>query len=357
MVKSDRWERNITKALEGGKEMKRIIILIVTVLGLMIAIGAGVIVYRYENQAPNNPAYASGNLAGNLYNGGYFCEYNGEVYYSNTSDHNYLYRIQADKTIVKEKEASVFCLNIYDGYLYYSKDSFKSGTHSYLSSNPYGIYQVNLKTKKKKCLTNSMAPFITLCGNTVLYQEYTDTSLYFSRSEVGEKNATRILEGGYVPACSEGGYLYYAELSENHNIYRYNPLNSRTELVYKGNCTQPICIGTTLYFIDLDDGYSLKRVNLSGGEPQVITSEHCINYNTDGVTVFVEIENSPSGAFGLYRCNIDGTDMVQITEQACKYINMTNEYTYFTFFMDDSVWYRVPTRGNTAATLFDVVLE
>lgn len=337
--------------------MRRTITLIVTVLVLIIAVGAGVIAYRSANQMPDNPAFASGNLAGNLYNGGYFCEYNGEVYYSNASDRYYLYRIKADQSIVKEKEASVFSLNIYDGYLYYSKNSIKAGNHSYLSSHPYGIYQVNLKTRKRKCLTNSLAPYAALCGNTVLFQEYTDTSLYFSRAEVGKKDETRILDGGYITACAEGGYLYYAEVNGNHNIYRYNPLNSRTELVYSGNCSQPICIGNTLYFIDLEDGYSLKRVNLSGGEAQIITSEHCINYNTDGVTVFMEIENSPSGVFGLYRCDVDGTNMVQISAQACKNINMTSEYTYFTYFMDDSAWYRVPTRGNTAVTLFDVVLE
>ena len=129
--------RNTTKAWEDGKEMKRTITLIVTVLCLIIAVGAGVIIHRFVNQVPNNPANASGNLAGNLYNGGYFCEYNGEVYYSNASDRNYLSHIKEDQIIVKEKEASVFSLNIYDGYLYYSKNSIKAGTHSYLSSNPY----------------------------------------------------------------------------------------------------------------------------------------------------------------------------------------------------------------------------
>lgn len=335
--------------------MKRNVIIIAAVLVLMAA-AIGVGIYSSGDHTPANPADASGNLAGNLYNGGYFCEYNGEVYYSNLSDNYHLYRIKADKSVVKEEISAVFSLNIYNGYLYYSKNSTKAGNQNFLNGMPYGIYRVNLKSGKTKCLTTSLAPYITLCGNTILFQEYTKTSLYFSRVQTNKKGGvTRISDVGYLTACAEDGYLYYAEQKGNHNIYRYHPESGITEPVYSGNCYQPICIGDTLYFIDAEDGYSLKRIRLSEGEAQIITSEHCINYNTDGVTVYFEVENSPSGAFGLYRCDADGADLVQISNQACKYINMTSDYTYFTFFTDDSAWYRVPTRGDVTVELFEEI--
>lgn len=316
------------------------------------------VMYLTAERFPENPAEASGNLAGNLYNGGYFCEYQGEVYYSNLSDDYHLYRIKADKSVVKENFTAVFSLNIYNGYLYYSKNSTKAESHGYLSGKPYGIYRINLKSKDAKCLTTSLCPYITLCGNTIVLQEYTSKSLYLSSLQTDKKGGiTRILDGGYVVACSDGGYVYYAEQNGNHNVYRYNPEDKRSSLAYTGNCFQPICMGNILYFIDIGDNYKLKRAILSTGETQVISSEHCINYNTDGNVVYFEVENSPSGAFGLYRCETDGSNLVQISDQACKDINITSDYTYFTYFLDDSVWWRLPTSGEVQIESFDIVYE
>jgi len=337
--------------------MKRNILIVLAVVLLMtafICIG----VYHSIERIPQNPEEASGNLAGNLYNGGYFCEYKGEVYYSNLSDHYSLYRIKADQSVVKENLTAVFSLNIYNGYLYYSKNSNKAGNKGFLSGRPYGIYRVELKSGDTRSLTTSLCPYIALCGNTILYQEYTDTSLYFSRVRTDKKGGTtRMSDVGYPVACAEGGYLYYAEQKENHFIYRYHPGSDTTELIYEGNCMQPICIGETLYFIDVGDGYQLKKKTLFSEEVQVVSSEHCINYNTNGEVIYFEVENSPSGAFGLYRCDVNGEKVEQISDQACKYINITSDYTYFTYFMDDTTWYRVPTQGEGKVEAFEKINE
>lgn len=317
----------------------------------------GVTMYLSTERIPENPVSASGNLAGNLYNGGYFCEYDGEVFYSNASDEYHLYRIKKDGSVVKENYTAVFSINAYNGYLYYSKNSTKAGNHAYLSGRPYGIYRINLKKGNVKCLSTALCPYITLCGNNIVLQEYTNTSLYFSKIQIDKKGGmNRISDIGYTVACSDGGYVYYAEQNKNHNIYRYDPVSGRSSLVYEGNCYQPICMGDVLYFIDIGDGYKLKRVFLSTGEVQLISSEHCINYNTNGNVVYFEVENSPSGAFGLYRCNIDGSDLVQISNQACKDINITSTYTYFTYFSNDSIWYRLPTQGEVQIEPFDIVV-
>ena len=340
-----------------GEKMKRNTIIIVTVIAIL-AVLFGAASYLSAERVPKNPASASGNLAGNLYNGGYFCEYEGEVFYSNASDNYHLYRIEKDGSIKKENYTAVFSLNIYNGYLYYSKNSTKAGNHAYLSGRPYGIYRINLKDSKVKCLTTTLCPYITLCGNDIVLQEYTNTNLYFSKIQIDKEGGmVRISDTGYPVACSEGGFVYYAEQNKNHNVYRYNPESNSTSLVYAGNCYQPVCIGNILYFIDVEDGYRLKRALLPNGETQTISSEHCVNYNTDGDVIYFEVENSPSGAFGLYRCNIDGSDLVQISDQACKNINITSSYTYFQYFANDFVWYRLPKQGEVQIEAFDVVYD
>ncbi len=337
--------------------MKQNIIIVSTIV-VVLAVLFGLTFYTSTERIPSNPASASGNLAGNLYNGGYFCEYEGEIYYSNASDNYHLYRIKADKSVEKENYTAVFSLNAYNGYLYYSKNSTKAGNHAYLSGRPYGIYRINLKKDKVKCLTTQLCPYITLCGDYIVLQEYTNSSLYFSKIQIDKKGGmNRISDVGYRIACSEDGLIYYAEQNGNHNVYRYNPESNQTSLAYSGDCYQPICIGNMLYYIDVGDGYKLKKVLLSGGEPQIISSEHCINYNTDGNVVYFEVENSPSGAFGLYRCDVNGENLVQISDQACKNINITSEYTYFAYFLNDSIWYRVPTQGEVLIEPFDIVCE
>lgn len=338
--------------------MKRNVIIIAAAMVLLAAL-FGITMYLSVERIPNNPDIAYGNLAGNLYNGGYFCEYQGEIFFSNASDDFHLYRIKADKSVVKENFTAVFSLNAYNGYLYYSKNSTKAGNHSYLSGRPYGIYRINLKSNRIRCLTTTLCPYITLCGNSVVAQEYASNNLYFSKVQTDKKGGlTRISDTGYVAACSDGGYVYYAEQNKNHNVYRYSPVSNRTSLAYAGDCYQPICIGNMLYFIDVGDDYKLKRVLLTGNEDaQIISSERCVNYNTDGSIVYFEVENSPSGAFGLYRCDVDGGNLVQISEQACKNINITSEYTYFMYFTNESLWYRVPTQGEVRIEPFDIVIE
>lgn len=337
--------------------MKRVLITIAVIL--LLGVSIGVLIYFNRKEFPENPAEASGNLAGNLYNGGYFCEYQGEVFYSNVFDNYYIYRIKKDQSVVKENIVGAFSLNIYNGYLYYSKNTKKTDGNWYLSGTPYGVYRVDLKSNRTKCLTTVLCPYITLCGNTIVLQEYTNTSLYLSEIDTDKKDGiVRIAGGNYVVACSDSGYVYYVEKDGNsNNIYRYSPKTKRSSLVFRGNCFQPICIGDILFYIDVEDNYKLKRTLLSSGTTQVISSERCVNYNTDGSVIYYEVENSPSGAFGLYRCDIDGNNVVQISEQACKNINITSDYTYFMYFQDDKVWRRVPTRGSVLIEEFSIVLE
>ena len=76
------------------KNLKPIIIFI---LILIIAGGLSFLSYR-GNKIPSNPEGTIGNTAGNLNNGGLFCEYNGRIYFANPKDSNCLYSMNVDET-------------------------------------------------------------------------------------------------------------------------------------------------------------------------------------------------------------------------------------------------------------------
>ena len=68
--------------------MKKVIIGIIAIL-LCLAIFWGNKFLTPETKM--NQGFVNGNTAGNLYNGGLFCEYNGVIYFSNPNDNGRLY--------------------------------------------------------------------------------------------------------------------------------------------------------------------------------------------------------------------------------------------------------------------------
>ena len=57
--------------------MKKKISIIIVVIVIIALIAAAVIFHYLSNRTHFNEGYVNGNTAGNLYNGGLFCEYDG----------------------------------------------------------------------------------------------------------------------------------------------------------------------------------------------------------------------------------------------------------------------------------------
>lgn len=332
-----------------SSDQAKIVLVVVVILVITLILS----IFSFIDWTPTNDITAVGNTAGNLYNGGYFCEYEGDVYFSLPADNHSVYKMSMDGSAKKLNIKDAYSLNIYNGHLFYSRNGAKDGARSFLDGIPYGIYRYSLKTGSSKSLSSSLSPYICLAGNTIFFQEYTHTSLYFSKVNIKDRNKNeRISTAGYPIACAEDGYLYYTELGDNHNVIRYNVRTDQAELFYEGNCHQSIYTKGILYFIDLADGYALKKYNTSTGELTTIVNDRCVNYNVRDSVVFYEIENPDSGRYGLYRNNTDGTGEELITETPCKHINMTSEYTYFQYYNDDENFYRTSTQGPVNVQLF-----
>ena len=76
--------------------MKKKISIIIAVIVIIALIAAAAIFHYLSNRTHFNEGYGNGNTAGNLYNGGLFCEYDGTVYFSNPSDGGKLYSMSPD---------------------------------------------------------------------------------------------------------------------------------------------------------------------------------------------------------------------------------------------------------------------
>mgnify|MGYP000803329575 FL=1 len=69
---------------------RRAKIIVLSILAVIL-VAAGVYIYSYINRFVYNDPNLAGNTAGNINNGGLFCEYNGYIYFSNPYDDGALY--------------------------------------------------------------------------------------------------------------------------------------------------------------------------------------------------------------------------------------------------------------------------
>ncbi len=98
--------------------MKKTIIFIFV---LALIIGGFTALSHYSNKVYYNEEDVTGNLAGNLYNGGLYCEVDGTIYFSNPADDGALYSMAPDCTDVKKLSTDkVASINADEHYIYYS---------------------------------------------------------------------------------------------------------------------------------------------------------------------------------------------------------------------------------------------
>ena len=112
--------------------MKKILIALIAVILLGLAAFG---IYKFTNTKDEtimNNGYVNGNTAGNLYNGGAFCEYNGTIFFSNPSDRGKLYSMDSNgKNLKKLADDIPTYINADENYVY----SFRSGSQNNIADN------------------------------------------------------------------------------------------------------------------------------------------------------------------------------------------------------------------------------
>ena len=94
-------------------------ILLLSITGVLI-IGLALFVI-FGGRITMNDAFTTGNTAGNLNNGGLFCESGDRVYFANAYDNGALYSMNPDETdLIKLGDNAVSSINAAGNYLYYS---------------------------------------------------------------------------------------------------------------------------------------------------------------------------------------------------------------------------------------------
>lgn len=303
---------------------------------------------NYKNRFIYNDSSTVGNTSGNLYNMGLFCEYGNSIYFSNPSDSNHLYSMDKDGTNIKKlNHDSSFFINVANGYIYYTRRNKIGQSDFFLRGSSYGVYRINLKNGKITQLNDSLAQQLSLVGNYLYFQEYSDEKISFSKVNINnKKDYTVLAEKGYKIASAEDGNLYYTSVEKNHNILKWNTTSDSSSLLISGNYYQPSFVDGFLYAIDLEKDYSLVKINLNTMEETTLSNEHCINYNVYEDDIYYQTENGREpNRNGLFRMKTDGTSNELVEYGNLMNLNITAEYTYFQYFGQEEFLYRTPRKG------------
>lgn len=332
-----------------NKKLKNILIGLITVCVFILF----VLLSLLSKRVTPVPAGTVGNTPGNANNGGYFCEYDGIVYFANPYDNHALYAMSPDESHMEKLAASgVSHINAGGNYLFYFQDEASGASGLGYVRSAHGLYRATLKGNKLTCLSKDLIFNLQLIGNSLYYLTSDNTGAKFYKLNTDKSDKTLLAETGYNFACAASdGTVFYNGTETNHYLYKYDTKNDSSSVVWKGNLWYPIYDNDYIYFLDVDADYRLCRYSLNKDIVEVLTHDRVDCYNLAGNYIYYQINDVSSPA--LMRMTLDGQNVETVAEGNYTHINVTSRYVYFTAYESDIPVYRTPVSGNIYVEKFD----
>lgn len=334
---------------------KKIIISAILIILVMIAI---YILNLYASRVPANPAGTVGNTAGNLNNGGYFCQSDGIVYFANPYDGGTLYSMNPDESNIRKLNRSeVFQLNAAGDYLYYYQKNSSSYPNFSFVIRTYGLYRSDKKGRNLVCLDKADCKRVTLVDNTLFYSKPVDgsTTLQFFSIGIDKKNGKNVAKFDVNPASAADGVLYYNGTEEDHHLFAYDTASTQETKIKDYDMWFPTLHGQSIYFLDLEGNYELCRYNLYDDTLTLLTTDRVEFFNLTGNYIYYQTVDADAPA--LMRMELDGSNPELVAEGVYRDINVTSDYVYFRPFDTDALMYHTPADGAVNVTTFDAAAQ
>lgn len=330
-----------------SKKMKWILPL---AIGLLII--AVWLIHFFYTRTHLNDSYVNGNSAGNLYNGGMFCEYDGIVYFANPDDNYCLYSMSLDNGDVKKlsNDTATF-INADEHYVYYARNNkAENSDFSFLRWNNNSLCRVNKKNGKQRViLDHEPSMYASLLGNYIYYLHYdTDTATTMYRVKIDGTEQEPVNDQPYYTCSTNGKYLYYNGLKNDHNIYSLNTETGSSSRLFDGDCWMSVVEGSTAYYMDCANNYRLTKVNLNTKETTLLSDERIDCFNIYGDYIYYCRNQEPA----LCRMRLDGSESEVIADGIYTDINITSRYVYFRRLNETNTVYCTPTSGAVNVNTF-----
>lgn len=335
------------------KTEKRNLLILILSIFLIIVLAA---VFYFTQRISMNPEGTIGNTAGNINNGGVFCEYNGTVYFSNKSDGGSLYAMSADETDVRRLN-TLKVGNLLAGgkYLYY----FQTGTA--VSGSGFGqieglksFNRCDLKGGNSVGLTTDIVVTAQLVNNYLYLLVAENEGPLFYKMKIDKSEKVELADYNINPACAVNGNIYYNGTQRDHYLYSLDTATDTVSEIWRGNLWYPVIEGDYVYYMDVANDYRLCRYSLSQDVIQVLTEDRVDCFNIGNGYIYYQKNDSVSPQL---KCMFtDGSNVQVIAAGNYTAIHMTSRYVYFQAFGDDTTMYHAPI-GSVAYSVFAPIAE
>ena len=346
-----------------NKTVKRII-----GIGVVVFIVGGLTLLRIlggrEKKVPLNEAGTVGNTAGNLYNGGSFCEKNGYIYFSNPYDSGRLYCMDnASGEVTKLANGNASFINAAGNYVYFYSDAASDQAGLGYVRRGRGIYRLDVSSKKHDniMIAESTCDGMVLADNNILYTSFGATEkndgnalVTLNTVSIAGGDPTVLFEGHPNVGCVKGGKLYFSEMQKEGTLKMIDPVSGDGSDVSSERMFLPIADGSKIYYLDSNDDYHIKVYDTSDDSIREISSKRCDTYNVyEDWIYFQTVDTSDNEGYALMRIRTDGSDEEVVRYGVHRNICITDDYVYFREFNNDVPVYRTPTNGGVSVTTFD----
>lgn len=318
--------------------VKKIVIALVIVTALVVI---SVWLYSY-NRTFFNGENEIGNTAGNIMNGGLFCEQEGKIYFSNDTDDGSLYVMNSDTTNIKKvHDDKVAYINVDENYIYYvrANNTRENNSGSILMFNNTGVYRINQNGENLLSITSNPGSYLSLMGNFLYFQLYdVNTGLFLYRYKIDGSMERLLLKDAVIPSAMIDNSLYYAGYTGNHNINKLDLSSFTTRTHQEGNFAYPIIQENYIYYIDMEDNYSINRMRLDGAEKTRLVDQRCSTYNitNSGKYLYYQVDDLENS--GISRLNMKTMETELILEGNYKQIHVTDNYVFFKDFNNSNTF-------------------
>lgn len=328
------------------KNLKPILIFI---LILILAGGLAFLSY-WSEKIPANPDGTIGNTAGNLNNGGLFCEHKGRVYFANPEDSNCLYSMTVDETDVQKLYAGNVC-NILTGgeYVYYFMRE-PVGTSLDNLRVSHAFFRSELDGEKTKIMTKDVVIHTQLVNDTLYILTVDKKGAVFYRMNTDRSHYKELDRNDINPSCAYDGMIYYNGTLLNHYLYALDTQTDTSNVLWKGNLWYPVLEGNYFYYLDVENNYRLCRYDYTKEVVEILTHDRVDCFNVGSGYIYYQCNSKEEPA--LKRMQLDGSDVTIIAEGNYTAIHMTSKYVYFKEFGEDNNWYHSPIGSDTYSSMW-----
>lgn len=303
------------------------VISIIAVIGFLLSLRLQTRVKLYKDPS------TTGNTSTNLLNGGLFAQSGEKIYFANPYDQNTLYSMNMDlKKIKKIHQDNVSYINAAGNYIFYTRrnDKKKNDGDALLSFSNTGLYRLQTNGQNLGQLYRNPTQTVNLLGNDLFYQHYDDKKgLQLFRVGIDGKEDTMLLDEGVSPTAIIGNTIYYTGIDSDHNIHSINTDGSGDKVICEGNFTGLSCSNGVLYCMDMDNDYTLCRLEPDGSHLDHLTQERIATYNVskDGETIYYQLDNGTDN--GLYALDTASDSQTLLRAGNYNYLHVISDYLFF----------------------------